>query len=235
MTTVPAMMLWTDAYMADTSHLTTTEHGAYLLILMAMWRAGGMLPDDDIRLARVAKLTLDKWRKVAPTIREFLTVEGDRVTQKRLKRELEIAFSKAEKYAAAGRTGGNAKALKNNNRVPSDANILPLANGWQLPSLSEPEPNKKDTRARERAVDSRFEEFWRAWPNKVGKPAAKRAFRRVASESAQILSGLERYVKTKPPGRDWLNPATFLNQRRWEDSPADASSSNGSSRYMITA
>lgn len=65
-----------------------------------------------------------------------------------------------------------------------------------------------------------FARFWSVWPHKVGKPAAERAFRRVAGEVEDILAGVERYVATKPPDRPWLNPATFLNQRRWEDQPA---------------
>lgn len=66
-----------------------------------------------------------------------------------------------------------------------------------------------------------FGEFWRIWPHKVGRPAAERAFaRHPAAELPAILAGVERYVSTKPPDRPWLNPATFLNQRRWEDAPA---------------
>ena len=122
--------------MADTSHLTTVEHGAYLLLLMAMWRAGGSLPNDDIRLARITKLSLDKWRKVAPNVMEFMTVDGQAVTQKRLKLEFEIASSKTEKLAAAGRAGGRAKALKNINRKPSDARETPEAIGCHSPSES---------------------------------------------------------------------------------------------------
>lgn len=134
MTDIPAMMLWTDAYLGDTGHLTATEHGAYLLILMAMWRAGGSLPDDEIRLARTARLSLDKWRRIAPTIREFFTMEDGTVTQKRLKLEFEIASGKTEKRRAAGKSGGDAKALKYNNRRSSIARDLPLANGKQTPS-----------------------------------------------------------------------------------------------------
>lgn len=84
----PALPLWTDAYLADTSHLTTTEHGAYLLLLMAMWRAGGVLPNDDKKLGRIARLTPGQWARVKETIWEFFRVTPDGITQGRLTDEL---------------------------------------------------------------------------------------------------------------------------------------------------
>lgn len=126
------MLLWTDAYMADTSHLTTFEHGAYLLILIAMWRAGGHLPNDDIRLARSARMTPGKWAKIAPTIRQFLTVNGDTVTQKRLMVEISNARCRKTQIAFAGHLGGIAKSLKYNKPPPSDATQTPLAKVYPL-------------------------------------------------------------------------------------------------------
>lgn len=70
--------------------------------------------------------------------------------------------------------------------------------------------------------DFEFEDFWNVWPNKVGKPAALRAFvaaRKRAGLDA-IVEGVFAYIRDKPPDRPWLNPATFLNQNRWEDQPA---------------
>jgi uncharacterized protein YdaU (DUF1376 family) len=40
------------------------EHGAYMLLLMAMWRSGGTLPKNDKRLARFAKLTTPQWNRI---------------------------------------------------------------------------------------------------------------------------------------------------------------------------
>ena len=71
-----------------------------------------------------------------------------------------------------------------------------------------------------------FDEFWSIWPNKVGKPAALKgyqaAIKRGVSHS-DIVSGVSAYINAKPPDRPWLNPATFLNQNRWEDRPAPVS------------
>lgn len=80
--------LFPDAYHRDTTHLTTEEHGAYLLLLMAAWGAEGCsLPNDEKRLAALAKLPLSRWRKIAPTILEFWTIERGRIWQGRLVRE----------------------------------------------------------------------------------------------------------------------------------------------------
>lgn len=77
--------------------------------------------------------------------------------------------------------------------------------------------NKKEEDTRE------FDAFWLSWPNKVGKPAAQRAFAAAKKRGAtldEILVGVENYIREKPPDRPWLNPATFLNQDRWKDRPA---------------
>ncbi len=85
----PAMPLWTDAYLGDTTHLSTVEHGAYLLILMAMWRAGGELPSDEDMMCRITRLRLNHWRKMAPVIMAFFReVRPGVITQARLADEL---------------------------------------------------------------------------------------------------------------------------------------------------
>ena len=49
----PALPLFTDALLGDTTHLDATEFGAYLLMLIVAWRSPDCaLPDDDRYLAR---------------------------------------------------------------------------------------------------------------------------------------------------------------------------------------
>lgn len=66
-------------------------------------------------------------------------------------------------------------------------------------------------------------QFWAKWPHKVGKPVAMRALdasRKRGVSWVALLGGIERYMRTKPPDRAWMNPATFLNGDRHEDQPA---------------
>jgi hypothetical protein len=69
-----------------------------------------------------------------------------------------------------------------------------------------------------------WDQFWNAYPNKVGKSVAKKSFVKIMRTGSatfeQIMDGLSAYKKIKPADRHWLNPATFLNQARWEDQPA---------------
>ena len=106
----PAMPLWTDAYLGDTHHLSTLEHGAYLLLLMSMWRAGGSLPADDKLLARHCRLTAAQWRRASPQIMPFFTVEDGRIFQGRLTDELAAVRQKSKSQSSKAK----ARWLKNN-------------------------------------------------------------------------------------------------------------------------
>jgi len=73
-------------------------------------------------------------------------------------------------------------------------------------------------------TDSLFNRFWTAYPAKKAKPAALKAFNRLkASEELtnQILADIEKQKASeqwqKNGGQFIPMPATYLNQRRWED------------------
>jgi uncharacterized protein YdaU (DUF1376 family) len=126
--------LYTDAYLADTRHLTTMEHGAYLLLLMAAWRSpDACLPLDHKRLARIAGLTLDRWHRIAPTVLEFWqreTTDGVTVLVQKRIRDERRQYNRLRESRAAG---GRAKALKRHDRDPASqvlnpANPIPIPN-----------------------------------------------------------------------------------------------------------
>jgi uncharacterized protein YdaU (DUF1376 family) len=129
----PALPLWTDAYLGDTTHLTTIEHGAYLLLLMTAWRTRDCtLPDDDKLLARFARCTLGQWTRLRPVLEPFFVVENGRWRQSRLTDEASAVRQRKDKAAQAGR----ASALKRLGRHSTKRE--PGLNGAQTKPQLEP-------------------------------------------------------------------------------------------------
>jgi uncharacterized protein YdaU (DUF1376 family) len=97
------MPIYIGDYLADTGHLSTTQHGAYLLLLMHYWRKRE-LPDDDKQLAAIAKLPLRIWLDSKDTIQAFFF---DGWKHKRIEAELQRRAEVSDKRAAAGAKGGS--------------------------------------------------------------------------------------------------------------------------------
>lgn len=56
------MKLEVGEYLSKTSHLTTVEHGAYLLLLLHYWINGG-LPRDEESIFRITRMDAKQWKK----------------------------------------------------------------------------------------------------------------------------------------------------------------------------
>jgi len=84
MAELPILQLKTDALLADTTHMTAEEFGAYCRILFVMWRHGAQLPDDDKELGIIAGVTPKRWQKIKEKVRRPFTSSDGVLTQKRL-------------------------------------------------------------------------------------------------------------------------------------------------------
>lgn len=140
MSKAPSMPMYWDAYLADTTHLTTEEHGAYLLLLAAMWRRDGSVPNDDRDNARILGLTKAKWVKIKKRLEPFLIITDDEISQKNLRKNWEKTQEKIGKNRENGSKGGRPKSSENK--------ALAKANGSnsQKPNetIPEPEPEPLD-------------------------------------------------------------------------------------------
>jgi uncharacterized protein YdaU (DUF1376 family) len=135
------MQLYVSDFVGDTMHLSAEQVGAYMLLLMAMWNAGGRLSDDDVKLARIVRMTVKRWRSVAPDIMGFFSRSEGTVTHRRLSEEIEKSDRKSELRAAAGSNGGKAKALKEREARIANASVLPCHS-------SEPDRREEDSSLR---------------------------------------------------------------------------------------
>lgn len=121
MSAPPYMKLYVADYLGDTHHLGALEHGAYLLLLMSMWRAGGSLPSADANLAKLARCTPDEWAQIRDVVLPFFQRRGGRITHKRLLAEKAKYDSTSERRSEAGKKGGRKKANENS------ASVEPIA------------------------------------------------------------------------------------------------------------
>ncbi len=72
--------------------------------------------------------------------------------------------------------------------------------------------------------DDRFNRFWAAYPKRVGKTAARKAFAKIKPDD-QMMDVILEAVEFQGNSDQWKrdggqyipNPATWLNQGRWED------------------
>lgn len=86
---LPFMPWWVKDFKADTEALDGEQTGVYALHLMGMWLNNGWLYDDNRALARMGRVSTFKWRRLRPIIMPFYTrIDGNRITQKRLLKEL---------------------------------------------------------------------------------------------------------------------------------------------------
>lgn len=105
----PALPIWTDAYLADCSHLTDAEHGIYLQLLMLMWRSPDCrIPNDDEWIARKFRRDANAVRThIRPLMQEFCDIGVSWITQKRLQKEWKWCSEKREKNKASANTRWN--------------------------------------------------------------------------------------------------------------------------------
>lgn len=106
MAAIPFMPLYVADYMSDAAHLSTMEHGAYLLLIMTYWQRGEPLPADDKKLARICRVGPREWTRIKPVISEFFQVDCNNWLHSRIERELQNVRTKSLKK----RNGGLARA-----------------------------------------------------------------------------------------------------------------------------
>lgn len=89
------MPLYIGDYLADTMHLTCEEHGAYLLLIMACWKNGGMI--DAKTIPMICRLDAERLNAIWPNLSEFFERKENWIISKRASMELEKAGVRSRK------------------------------------------------------------------------------------------------------------------------------------------
>lgn len=94
---------------------------------------------------------------------------------------------------------------------------IPDSKPYSKPYIPPISPTGDEVRLKE----SNFDLFWTAYPKKVGKAAAKKAFAKVKVNINTLISAVEQQKQSdqwrKDNGQYIPNPTTWLNQGRWDD------------------
>lgn len=212
------MPLHVRKYLGDTMHLTTEQHGAYLLLLMAYWMRGGPLPANDNELAAIVRMSRAAWARVKTILEPFFTTVDGKWVQKRAEEELATARGIVAAKSEAGKAGAAARWQNDagaNGKRMADASGSQWQNDAPLPS---PKPFRKKQLA---APLGRFDEFWLVCPKKTGRGAAEKAWPKAVSQaSEQVLIDAMRAYAGSVAGKDKTftkTPGPWLNGKHWLD------------------
>ncbi len=139
MTALPFMPLYVADYLADTTHLSTEAHGAYLLLLMVLWKSGGELQNDDKILARIVRLSPAKWERIKDDVLEFFQIVENKIFHNRVTQEIQKAKNLGEVRSEVGKRGVEAKRLKS--QEPPQAIASDLLKQTPQQTVSKPLPS----------------------------------------------------------------------------------------------
>ena len=153
------MPLYIGDYLADTMHLNTQQHGAYLLLLFHLWRRGS-LPDDDTALAKITGLSAKEWNSTRPVLEPYFRVNEGVWQHNRVERERVRIAARQEKHGVRAKTAA---------RKRWDKHTASMAQALLVDAIPEPEPQSEaDTKAeassasRHTLFRSILAEYWKA-------------------------------------------------------------------------
>lgn len=157
-------------------------------------------------------LEIHDWYEYAGKLIDRRKADAERARKKRAAASASpsVGTTSAGRPHDVGRTSAGTVQYST---VPNSTEIIPSNEGNDEPEAPTPS-----------AQDRRFDEFWQSYPKKVGKKAAFASWKRIKPDVSlfnKIMAAVEAAKGSKQWQRDGgqyiPNPATWLNQGRWDD------------------
>lgn len=141
---------------------------------------------------------------------------------------MKLKLSKAGKKGMKSRWKKDNAGYKVGNKVSDNLSHNPAITGQSTSTdtLSSPSSSESDLNLQSKTETKEFEQFWVAYPKKVGKLDAWKAWKKAAKPAvaivlAAITQAMHSEQWTKEQGQFIPNPSTWLNQGRWADEPCE--------------
>jgi uncharacterized protein YdaU (DUF1376 family) len=243
-------------YASATRHLSWLEDAAYRRLMDVYYVREEPLPTETRQIYRLVVASTQEQRDAVDVVlEEFFELAADGYRHTRCDAEIHAANTKKDKASQSAlkrwsnaRNDDSAKPAQcDSNANASKSSCERIANESETPcegNAPNPNPNPNPKEKQTPATPAGFAEFWQAYPKKVGKGAAEQAWKKHKPSLTDCLTAIALAEKTeawrKDGGQFIPNPATWLNQRRWEDEHTSATVAAGSSigglprRLMLT-
>lgn len=215
-------------FIHGTMFMRSEEVGAYMRLLCFQWEHGN-IPDDSTKLIKITGLT---HKKLDTVLEKFIKDEGGAYINARLERVRSEREAYQKRQSDLGKKGGRPKTNPFETEKPNESQPFSESEAKQkLPSPSPSPLTPIVPNGDEKGTDSKspysedFEDFWTSYPKKIGKGKAYDAWEKAKGkpDTQTILARIETHSKSeqwqKESGQYIPNPATWLNQRRWDDEP----------------
>ena len=206
-------------YRAATAHLSNEEDLAYRRLLDMYYDTEKPIPNDVSWVARRIRIEGSVVRDV---LNDMFEETPDGFQNPRANIEIANYHAFVDKQKANGKKGGRPPLTQ---QKPSDNPTVSQSEPKKsLTTNHEPLTTNQDTPKAPKGADVRFEEFWKAYPKKIGKDAARRTFekRKITAEMMpSVIQSVRKQCQSdawkKDDGQFIPHPATWLNQGRWQD------------------
>ena len=170
------------------------------LIMLFCIRCNGTVTLQDEQVAFQLRISMDEWLASKATFIDKNFINNDNEVLNWDKRQF-VSDSSAERVA------------KHRERMKQSSNV----------TVTPPEQNRTDTEHNitEQIYMSDFDVFWSEYPKKIGKEAARKAWLKSNPNINIVLNTLSWQKESNQwfvnNGKFVPNPATWINQHRWED------------------
>lgn len=196
--------------------------GAHILLMCAAGASnrGYKLPSDERMIRNIIRNPSDlDWQRIKCQLLSGawkISKDGHWWEQRGMRRSIQKRKAFIESQSRKGKAGMEARWKDNHGY---DSAIT------QHNSSSSSSTSSSNAVQKIEPQSEHFQTFWDAYPRKIGKPPARRAWAKIPgieTNFADVLDGLEHWKRSA----QWSDsqfipyPATFLNQRRWEDREA---------------
>ena len=205
-------------YRRDTGHLTLLEHGIYRQLLDHYYISEKPLDANAMRLVCVR--TTDECEAYARVLADFFVERGGVYFHKRCDHEIDKFKGKSAKAITSAKARWN-----KNNDLGIDANALPTHTEGNANQLTNKPINQLTSKeSKSVAASGVFERFWQAYPRKIAKASAWKAWEKIKPDDL-LAERICRAVAEQSACEQWRkeggafipHAATWLNGKRWED------------------